>query len=345
MDLRGELPVHIEGCYMVTQPRKLREGIEELKRFNREFDTDHLRVHTLKLIMDGTLKNETAAMVTPYADTGATGTCAFTADEIAQMLRDLNEAGMDVHVHTIGKRSSRVVLDGVEQARRELGDDFRVRVTCAHLELQDDADLGRFAELGVICNYTLWWHGGMGETDQAHYFGEERAKKMYRCKTVWDTGALVTWSSDNIAYGDFTNWSPYLGMEVGMTRWVSEQTVAPEYTRSDEEFPSASEKMGVEEMILGYTINGAIELGIDDAKGSITVGKDVDFLVFECDLTRAEHVGFSQNVPDAVYFAGRLVGGEGSLAGLEEARRSAEQPWRSHWGACGSAGRDPRHGA
>ena len=33
---------------------------------------------------------------------------------------------------------------------------------------------------------------------------------MYRCKTVWDTGALVTWSSDEIFYGDFKTWSPYL---------------------------------------------------------------------------------------------------------------------------------------
>jgi len=53
--------------------------------------------------------------------------------------------------------------------------------------------------------------------------GEERINKMYRCKTVWNTGALVTWSSDNISYGDFTTWSPYLGMEVGMTRYISEK--------------------------------------------------------------------------------------------------------------------------
>ena len=34
-------------------------------------------------------------------------------------------------------------------------------------------------------------------------------------------------------------------------------------------------------MLLGYTINGAIQLGIEDKKGSITAGKDADFLVFE----------------------------------------------------------------
>lgn len=34
------------------------------------------------------------------------------------------------------------------------------------------------------------------------------------------SGALVTWSSDEVFYGDFRNWSPYLAMEIGMTRWI-----------------------------------------------------------------------------------------------------------------------------
>ena len=51
-------------------------------------------------------------------------------------------------------------LDAVEQARKELEEPFRVRVTCAHLEIQDDADLDRFEKLGVIANYTPHWHAG-----------------------------------------------------------------------------------------------------------------------------------------------------------------------------------------
>lgn len=60
-------------------------------------------------------------------------------------------------------------------------------------------------------------------------------------------------------------------------------------------------------MILGYTINGAKQLGIEDKKGSIEKGKDADFLVFDTDLLTAEHEGFSYNKPMAVYFAGKKV--------------------------------------
>ena len=306
LDKQGKLPVYIDGSYVITQPRKIKEAISELKRVNREFDTEHLKVHTLKIFNDGTLKIETAAMITPYEDTGVTGSTAFNAEQIAEILRELNKEGLDLHVHTVGEAASRAILDGVEMAKKELGDNFRVKVTCAHLEVQDDADLKRFAELGVTANYTPWWHAG--EPEQLRpMLGENRAANMYRCKTVWDSGALVTWSSDNVAYEDFLTWSPYLGMEVGMRRQITDKTRAPEYNRSSAKFPPCNESMSIEEMILGYTINGAKQLGIETSKGSIEAGKDADFLVFGNDLLTAEHEGFSYNKPRDVYFSGKKV--------------------------------------
>ena len=307
LDLQGKLPVYIDGCYVIAAKWEAEEGLKELKRFREEYNTEHLKVHTMKIFMDGTQKIHTAAMVTPYADTGTTGSTAFSAEELADLLVTLNEEDLDLHLHTVGERASRVVLDGVELARKELGDNYHVRVTCAHLEIQDDADLHRFAELGVTANYTPWWHCGADAQAIVSLLGEERAVKLFRCKTVWDTGALVTWSSDNIVWYEFIPWNPYLGMEIGMTRKVSEKTMLPEFLRTDATFPSASERMSVEEMILGYTINGAKQLGIEASKGSIAAGKDADFLVFEGDLLTAEHEGFSFSTPKDVYFCGKKM--------------------------------------
>ena len=64
MDRQGKLPMYIDGCYVCSRPNKLKEAaLEELKRFNREFNTEHMKVHTLKIFIDGTLKIHTAAMV------------------------------------------------------------------------------------------------------------------------------------------------------------------------------------------------------------------------------------------------------------------------------------------
>ena len=49
------------------------------------------------------------------------------------------------------------------------------------------------------------------------------------------------------------------------------------------------------------------EAGLAAYEGSITVGKDADFLVFDNDLLTAEHEGFSYNTPKEVYFAGKKV--------------------------------------
>ena len=311
LDRKGRLPVYVDGCYVLTRRAKVKEAIEETKRFSREFDTGHLKIHTLKIFMDGTMKIETAAMVTPYEDTGMSGATALKAEEIAEILDELNRAGLDLHVHTVGELSSRVVLDGVEMARRRLGSRFRVRVTCAHLWIQDDADLKRFADLNVTANFTPAWHSGViGGNPRAFWaerLGGKRASSMFRSKTLWDSGALVAWSSDDVAYGDFSTWNPYLGMEIGMTRHTCEMTRAAEETRTDTAFPPSDERMGIEEMLLGFTINGARQLGIEEKKGSISVGKDADYLVFDNNLLTAKREGFSHNKPKEVYFGGEKV--------------------------------------
>ena len=92
-----------------------------------------------------------------------------------------------------------------------------------------------------------------------------------------------------------------------MTRTISEKTNVPAYCLSPIANPPAEERMNIEEMIIGYTINGAKQLGIEDKKGSIEAGKDADFLVFDNDLLTAEHDVFSQNKPAEVYFEGKKM--------------------------------------
>ena len=306
LDKQGKLPVYFDGSLVINAERDAKEGLEEVKRLHREYDTKHLKVHTMKIFMDGTQKIHTAAMVTPYVDVNTLGSTAFSAEGIKELLKNLNEAGLDLHLHTVGERASRTVMDGYEMAKKEMGESLKVRVTCAHLEIQDDADIDRFAKLGVIANFTPWWHAG-DPSISSSWLGEKRARKQFRCKTVWDSGALVAWSSDNIVFGDFMTWNPYLGMEIGMTRLSTEKTMVPEYARTAAVFPPECERMNIEEMILGYTINGAKQLGIEATKGSIEAGKDADFLVFDNDLLKAEHNGFSHNKPAEVYFGGKKM--------------------------------------
>ena len=305
LDKQGKLPVYVDNCYVIAANWQAEDGLKELKRFRKEYSTPHHQVHTMKIFMDGTQKIRTAAMLTPYEGTQEKGATAFNKEDLAALMVKLNAEGLDLHMHTVGSAASHVALDAVEIARKELGDKFTMKVTCAHLEVQDDADMGRFAKLGVIANYTPWWHAADPQV-LTPVIGYERARKMFRCKTMWDSGALVTWSSDNVVY-DFPCWNPFLGMEVGMTRQITEKTNSHAFTRTTAVFPPENERMGIEEMLLGYTINGAKQLGVEATKGSITVGKDADFLVLEKDLLTQPQEGFSFNLPQEVYFGGKKV--------------------------------------
>lgn len=88
-----------------------------------------------------------------------------------------------------------------------------------------------------------------------------------------------------------------------MTRLPSTKTRLPESEMFNRLYPPASECMTLYEMLQGYTSINAVILDLPD-KGSIAVGKDADYLVFDNDLTAAEAEGFSYNEPSEVYFEG-----------------------------------------
>lgn len=103
---------------MVNSERDTEEGLKDLKRLQREYNTEHVKVHTMKIFMDGTQRIHTAAMVTPYVDINTIGpSTAFSVEGMVALLKGLNEANLDVHLHTVGERASRTVLDGVEMAK------------------------------------------------------------------------------------------------------------------------------------------------------------------------------------------------------------------------------------
>ena len=319
MDREGELPIYVDASYMVYDPIGQGPGaIAELVRQHNKFNTEHVKVNTLKLLFDGTQNIRTACMYEPYIDTHTSGGRIFDENQVAAFLKELNRLGFNLHTHCVGDGAVKTVLDGVELAKNELGDDFKVKVTIAHNEIMRDEDIPRFKELGVTANFTPWWHSGAsisgGFKVAKEFLGEERAKKMYRCKSLWDTGAMVTWSSDTIQFGEFLDWNPMLGFEVGMTREITPNTKIDHNKISVyEQYPLfPDECMTVEQMILGYTINAATQLCIEDKKGSIEVGKDADYLVFDEDLlyegSYAEgRSKFSHFSPREVWFAGKLV--------------------------------------
>ncbi len=96
-------------------------------------------------------------------------------------------------------------------------------------------------------------------------------------------------------------------MEVGISRTdVTLSSEPGDYSKA-EFYPPSSECMTIEQMILGYTINGAKQLRLEAAKGSIEVGKDADFIVLQENLLEIPTQGMMNIIPEQVFYKGKQV--------------------------------------
>lgn len=307
MDNEGKLPITVESSYMMMDPRQIENCVEVLKGMDEKYHTEHVRCRIMKIMMDGIESGRSAAVIDPYDD-GSCGGRITDEVTLSKLLVRLNKEGIDFHAHTVGELAVKTVLDAVELAQKEIGGKLLINVTTAHLGIVRDEDIMRLAPLGVIANYTPSWHGGSsipgGVRAAVELLGEKRGRNLNKSGMMWRNGTLVTFSSDNIAFGDFGAWSPFLGMEIGILRKdVSLSPIPGDYSAA-EFYPPASECMTIEQMLLGYTINGAKQLHLEKTKGSIEVGKDADYLVLNENLLEIPAEGMKKIVPEEVYFKG-----------------------------------------
>ena len=131
---------------------------------------------------------------------------------------------------------------------------------------------------------------------------------MYQAKSVFDSGATVNFSSDEWWGGEMlaTYISPYLGMQIGHTRqnpkvWWE--------TEDDGVKAPKDERLSLEQLLEGYTQNGAYQLRLEDAVGSIEPGKEADFVVLNKDLFNVDSYEIWELEPTAVVMRGSLIQG------------------------------------
>ena len=248
-----------------------------------ENDVDSmLRINQIKFYSDGITHNATSALLAPYEagayydEVGPVGLNYFDEKRLTHYATELSKVGFNMHIHAIGDRAVRESLNAIEAAQlankspsnKGIG---RHRLT--HVEMVADIDKKRFAELDVIADFQL-----AGEFTHPENFEEmepligERAHSQLPVRDIYDTGAVVTLSSD----WDVSSLSPFVGMQNALTR-------------------GAQSLPDLASVIEAYTINGAYVMDQDHITGSIEVGKEADFIIidqnpFEIDLNKISEI-------------------------------------------------------
>jgi predicted amidohydrolase YtcJ len=307
LEKSGKLPLRYEGTYMIYLPERRHLAVQEMKRLSNVYGGERLRFRTIKLFMDGINSNRSGGMLEPYADDpDYVGNTMLTVGELRDFLLELHQEKFDLHVHAIGDLAVRTVLDAVEAAKAMVEGDLYPRVTIAHLEIVDPADWPRFAKLGVTANFTAWWHAVSTEDPPAVSLGEERAARTFIAKPLFDSGANVTFSSD-----DWTPQvlSPFLGMQVGHNRQSPGEPQSERGSDASAFLPPASERLDLELMLKGYTINGAYPFRMEDQIGSIESGKLADLVVLDENLFDMNRSEIHKIKPLAVMMEGEFIRG------------------------------------
>ncbi|MFV1361527.1 amidohydrolase [Mycolicibacterium fortuitum] len=256
-----------------------------------------LTAQTVKFFADGVVENETGALLEPYCSgLHSHGMQLWEGDALAEAARKVDELGLQIHIHAIGDAAVRQALDAIEYVARHNGPRDR-RPVIAHAQLVDDADLGRFAELGVIPNMQPLWAqmDALMTVLTIPRLGAQRADRQYRMRTLENSGAALAFGSD----WPVSSGAPLDGIAVAVSRCTSDGEPAGGWT--------PEEVLPIEPALASYTGAVAYQAFAEDDWGHIAPGASADLVWLDRDPRYVPPSELSQVQVRATYLQGTQV--------------------------------------
>ncbi len=190
------------------------DAFDELK--TKYSDDPVFKAGAIKLIADGVIESNTAAMLQPYTNRPATsGEPRFDQPSLDRLVKDLDRRGWQVMIHAIGDRAIRMALTPSKSRRPTIHRPPRGRRhRIEHIETIDPADIPRFGPLGVIASmqpyHSLPDLGGVWSQN----IGPERVGR------AWLYGSIAK-AQGRLAFGSdwpVVSMDPLLGLFVAVNR-------------------------------------------------------------------------------------------------------------------------------
>ena len=232
-----------------------------------------LSVRAVKLYGDGALGSRGAWLLEPYEDDpGNSGFPTTPPDMIYDAARYGLEHGWQVCTHAIGDRGNRMMLDMYEKAMEEFPHVTDHRFRDEHTQILDEADIPRFAQLGVIASMQ-----GIHATSDLPWapdrLGKARtAEGGYVWQKLLQHGVKIINGTD----APVEDISPIASFYASVTR------ERPDGTPEGGMF--GDQRMSRQEALRSYTLDAAYGSFHEDVLGSIEQGKLADFTVLSKDI-------------------------------------------------------------
>jgi len=272
-DLDGKLSARVLGSLSPNSEAAARfnDDIWPLLTQRHQLASKRFKTDSVKVYIDGVIETETSFMLEPYAS-GSNFPPFYPPDELNELYRKLDAEGLQIHTHAIGDGAIRQALDAYEYARKANGpNDNRHQIV--HLQLIDEHDIPRFAELGVAANFQGMWAYPDDYIDMAiPLVGEERVQQFYRLASVQRAGGLLVGGSD----WDVSSLNPLDAIETLVRRQDPWAEDGPEL--------GENERIDLSTALDMYTRNAAWVMRLDRETGMLKAGMKADLVVLDQNL-------------------------------------------------------------
>jgi len=175
------------------------------------------------------------------------------------------------------------------------------RHAVAHLVYVEDPDNQRFAELGVIAQFSANWMSADPDTieNMGARYGSPRKEMLYRTQEVLRSGGRISLGTDWPAAGYFSTYKPLDSIQIGVTRQLVGDPAAPVLSPADQ-------KLTVEQAVHANTLGAAYQIRLDDKVGSVEVGKLADLIVLDRNILEVDPHDISSTRVDMTLMNGQI---------------------------------------
>jgi predicted amidohydrolase YtcJ len=273
----GELTARVVGALWWERSRGL-DQVDDLVARRETGRLGRYAATSVKLMVDGIIENQTAAMLQPYLDahghaTDNTGISFIEPETLKPAVTRLDALGFQPHFHALGDRAVREALDAVEAARTANGwSDTRPHL--AHLQVIHPDDLPRFRTLGALANAQPYWAVHEDQMDELTLpiLGPEVSARQYPWRSLRRHGATLVMGSD---WGVSTP-DPLIEIEVAVNRVLDgSRGVKPPFL--------PDERLDLVDALTAFTAGSAYANHLDET-GTIEAGKLADLAILDRDL-------------------------------------------------------------
>ena len=233
---------------------------------------NHLTTRSVKLYGDGALGSRGAWLLEEYSDApDAFGHEVTSMSVVEEVTNRSYAAGFQVGIHAIGDRANREALDIFERTFEAAAqNDPRYRIE--HAQHIHPEDIPRFGEMNVIAAMQAV-HMSSDRPWAIDRLGKERIENgAYMWQELLQTGAKIVNGTD----------APVEPIDILASFYSSVSRMTLKGT--PEGGYEAAQKMTRNQALKSFTLDAAYGAFMEDAVGSIEVGKQADFTILDQDI-------------------------------------------------------------